>query len=394
MSPWDAFKRTLGSVLGDKGAVMPAVVGVIFYCFFYPLPYLPQAIRQVPVAVADYDASPLSRQFERELDSTREVRVTRVVRRVADAVPLLQDLEIGGIVAIPPDFDRDVLRGTPTGVTVMGNGGYIVVDGTILGTTAQVLTATAAGPIAAHLLESHVPPAGVLRAAHAGPVLIKQPLFNTVQGYESYVVPASMGIIVHQLLLIAICIVIGTWVERGAWSIAPGGVLSVRAFAGMLGALSLLVFGALLFWIGFVLWFHDLPRGGNLSAAIVFSGLYAIAISALAVVVGCCMGERERALQVVAALSVPLLFLSGFAFPVESIPRPLIGLSYLLPSTYGIQGLLKFNQMGASWQEAHSEVLGLIRLIALYVTLAWVLARWRARGGPSVSPQRSLAHSA
>ena len=394
MSLWDAFKGTLAGVLGDKGAVMPAVVGVIFYCFFYPLPYLPQTVRQVPVAVADYDGSPLSRQLERDLDSTRELHVTSVVRRVEDAVPLLQHLEIGGIVAIPPDFDRDVLRGTPTGVTIMGNGGYIVVDGTILGSTAQVLAATAAGPIAAHMLESHVPPAELLRAAHAGPAVIKQPLFNTVQGYEGYVVPASTGIIVHQLLLIAICILIGTWVEKGVWSIAPDGALSVRAFGGMLGALSILVFGALLFWIGFVFWFHDLPRGGNLSAAIVFCGLYAVAISALGVVVGCWMGERERALQVVAALSVPLLFLSGFAFPVESMPQPVVALSDLLPSTHGIQGLLKFNQMGASWQEARSEVRGLILLIVLYGTLAWLLARWRARGRPSVGPHPNLEHPA
>ena len=389
MRAWDVFKLTLASVLGDKGAALPAVVGVIFYCFFYPLPYLPQTVRQLPVAVADYDASPLSRQFERDLDSTRELRVTSIVRRVEDAVPLLQRLEIGGIIAIPPDFDRDVLRGTPTGVTVMGNGGYVVVDGTMLTTTAEVLAATAAGPIAAQLLESHVPPAALLRAAHAGPAVIKQPLFNTVQGYESYVVPASTGIIVHQLLLIAICIVIGTWIEKGPWAIAPGGALTLRAFGALIGALSLLVWCALLFWIGFVFWFHDLSRGGNLGAAIVFCGLYAVAISALSVVAGCCMGERERALQVVAALSVPLLFMSGFAFPVESMPKPVVALSDLLPSTHGIQGLLKFNQMGASWREARPEVLGLVLLIVLYGTLGWLLARWRARGRPAVSLQQA-----
>jgi len=386
MSAWESFKLTLAGVLGDKGAALPAIVGVIFYCFFYPLPYLPQTVRQVPVAVADYDASPLSRQFERDLDTTRQLHVTQVVRSVQEAVPLLHRLEIGGIVAIPPDFDRDVLRGTPTGVTVLGDGGYVVVDGTILETASEVLAATAAGPVATHLLESQVPPAALLRAARAGPVVIKQPLFNTVQGYESYVVPASTGIIVHQLLLIAICIVIGTWTEKGPWAIAPGGVLTLRGFGALIGALSLLVWCALIFWIGFVFWFHDLPRGANLVGAIEFCGLYAVAISALGVSVGCWMGERERALQVVAALSVPLLFMSGFAFPIESMPQPVVELAYLLPSTHGIQGLLKFNQMGASWREAQPEVLGLVVLILLYCVLGWLLARWRARGGRALRP--------
>src|ERR1700675_1553254 len=143
MNLWQAFKCALRSVLRDKGAVVPAVLGIIVYCFFYPLPYLPEVVRDIPVAVADYDASPLSRQFERDLDATREVRVIGVTRQVDDAVPLLQRGDIGGIVAIPPNFHRDVLRGTPTGVTIMGNGGDIVVDGSFFRTAAEVLTARA-----------------------------------------------------------------------------------------------------------------------------------------------------------------------------------------------------------------------------------------------------------
>ena len=378
MNSWLAFKYTIRSVLLDKGAVLPAVLGGIVYCFFYPLPYLHETVQQIPVVVADYDASPLSRQFERDLDATREVRVTGVARRVEDAVPLLQRGEIGGIVAIPSEFHRDVLRGTPTGVTVMGNGGYIVVDGTILGTTAQVLASTAAAPLAAHLVEANVPPAAVMRAARAGPPLVKQPLFNTVQGYESYVVPASAGLIVHQLLIISICLVMGTWIERGRWTIAPKGRLSIRAFAGMLAALWLVVWCGILFWSGFVFWYHDLPRAGNLRAAIAVGALYALAIAAVGVALGCWMADRERALQVIAAVSVPLLFLSGFAFPVESIPQPLVWFSYLLPSTHGIQASLKFNQMGANWSEARPEVLRLLVVTVSYIAIAWWMATWRA----------------
>jgi ABC-2 type transport system permease protein len=379
-----AFGYTLRSVLLDKGALVPAVLGSIVYCFFYPLPYLPQTVRDVPVVVADYDSSPLSRRFERELDATREVRVSEVTRRVADAVPLLQKGDIGGIVAIPPHFHRDVLRGTPTGITVMGNGGYIVVDGTILESTAEVLAATVAEPLAAHLAEAYVPPEALVRAAHAGPVLIKQPMFNTVAGYDSYVVPASMGLIVHQLLLIGICMVMGTWIEQGRWSIAPQGRLAFSAFVGMLAAFGLLAWCAILFWIGFVFWFHDLPRAGNLGAAIVVGALYALAIASLGVVLGCCMADRERAFQLIGGISIPLLFLSGFAFPVESIPQPLIWISYLLPSTHGIQGLLKFNQMGAAWREASPEVIRLALVTAAYTGVAWWLATRRAPGTPAV----------
>ena len=385
MTALDAFRHTLHSVIGDKGALVPAVLGGIAYCFFYPLPYLPEVVRNLPVVVADYDASPLSRQFERNLDATREVRVVGVARTVEDAVPLLQDGEVGGIVTVPPNFDRDILRGTPTGVTIMGNGGYIVVDGTVLATSAEVLAGTVAPAIAARLVESGVPPAAAMQASRAGPALVKQPMFNTVQGYASYVVPASTGLIVHQLLVIAICVVIGTWIERGRWAIAEDGRLSIAAFAGMLGAFWVVALCAVMFWIGFVFWFHDLPRAGNVLGGITAGALYALAIAAVGVCLGCWMAERERAFQVVGAVSVPLLFLTGFAFPAESIGQPLIGLSFLLPTTSGVQTLLKFNQIGASFREAAPELARLLLVTVAYLAIAWVAARRRAAGKVSVA---------
>src|SRR5262249_43947891 len=151
--------------LGDEGALGPALLGGILYCFFYPLPYLSQTVRQIPAAIADYDHSALSRQYARELASEEGVTVQTVVDRVDAAVPALQRLDIGGIVTIPPNFRSDVLRGTPTGITVLANGGYIVVDGTALSSAAQALAATVSAPLEAHLIEAHVPPGALIQAA-------------------------------------------------------------------------------------------------------------------------------------------------------------------------------------------------------------------------------------
>jgi len=110
-----------------------------------------------------------------------------------------------------------------------------------------------------------------------------------------------------------------------------------------------------LFWIGFVFWFHDLPRGGNLSAAIVAGALYSAAI---------------------AATSVPLLFLSGFAFPTEeSPPSPLRWLANAL----AIQAMPKLNQMGATWRETAPDIGWLAQLTVAHIGLAWSLAARRVR---------------
>ena len=53
MNAWQALRWTLRSILFDKGAVVPAVGGILAYFLFYPLPYSPETVRGVPVVVAD-----------------------------------------------------------------------------------------------------------------------------------------------------------------------------------------------------------------------------------------------------------------------------------------------------------------------------------------------------
>ena len=370
-------RAALAGVLGDPGPLLPAVIGIVVYAFFYPLPYLPQVVRELPLAVVDADASPLSRELARELDATPELHVSGTVRTMEEALPLLHDGRVGGIFAIPPDFERDVMRGSGTGVTVMANGGLIVLDGTILGTAAKVTAASVAAEAGASLARAGVPGAVLGRAARAPPLLVKQPLFNWVAGYESYVVSASMGLLVMQLLVVAIAMVTGTWSETGQWPAAPGGKLTVAAFAGTVAGFALIVWAAAAFWIGFVFWYHDLPRAANLGGALAFGALYACTIACVGVGIGAWMAERERILQIVGASSFVLLFMSGFAFPVESFSAPVRMASLAFPSTPGIQGFIALNQMGAHWSEVAPQLVHLAALFALYAAFAWLMATRR-----------------
>jgi hypothetical protein len=63
------------------------------------------------------------------------------------------------------------------------------------------------------------------------------------------------------------------------------------------------------------------------------------------------MRERERALQIIAGISIPLLFLSGFAFPVESIsPTARVALSPVAQHAR-YSRLHQAHQMVATWSE-------------------------------------------
>jgi ABC-2 type transport system permease protein len=390
----DALRATTLGILADKGPAMPAVLGVIVYCFFYPLPFLPQTVRDLPVAVVDQDASELSRSLARNLDATRDVSVVAVTRTVHEALPMMYSGRIGGIVTIPANFHRDVSSGNATGITVMGDGGLIVLDGSLLGAAAGTTAATLASDAAANLARAGVPAAAIASAGRANPLFVKQPLFNVVQGYESYVVAASMGLIVMQLLTIAIAMAVGTWCEKGTWPVAPRGRLHATAFAGMVAGFALIVFAGILFWIGFVFWYHDLPRAANLGGSVAFALLYSVTVAALAITLGAWMAERERALQFLAAVSVPLLFMSGFALPVEMFSLPIRLLSLPFPTTPGNQGFIALNQMGARLAEVAPQIVHLGILCALFLASAWLLSSRRISRAHRALQDSSRGHPA
>jgi len=57
---------------------------------------------------------------------------------------------------------------------------------------------------------------------------------------------------------------------------------------------------------------------------------------------------------------------------------PINALALLIPTTPGIFGFVKLNQMGASWAEIRPEFLNMAALLLLYAMLAaWAVQRRR-----------------
>jgi len=79
---------------------------------------------------------------------------------------------------------------------------------------------------------------------------------------------------------------------------------------------------------------------------------------------------RERAFQYIIATSIPLFFLANLSWPSVMTPQPLVWLAQLLPTTSGINLMVRLNQMDASLAEVSHELITLTVLLLLYGSLA------------------------
>jgi ABC-2 type transport system permease protein len=130
---------------------------------------------------------------------------------------------------------------------------------------------------------------------------------------------------------------------------------------------------------GFVLFLYILPRFYGLSAMAspltlaLLAAPYALAVSLLGQCLGVLLLRREAAVILMIGVSLPLFFLVGVAWPQDVIPRLLRGAAELIPSSAGIDGLLRANQMGASLADLHRQLSTLWLLVALYGVVATML---------------------
>jgi ABC-2 type transport system permease protein len=378
-----AFFATLRAAFSDAGAVLLLLVASLAYSFFYPYPYGGEKVEQVPAAIVDQDASPLSRQLARLIQASPQVQAIGYGADAQAAERALMSGEISGFVLIPRDFQRDVKRGRKLEVLVGGNAAYPLVSKALMSGTASA-AGTLSAAIDLRRFESRQASSRQALETAVPVNYIAKPLFNTDEGYGSYVVPGVAPLIVQQTLIIGISLLFGLWTELKSSTTTPLPVrLQKRPVAGFLGlwaAFALIGFLNTLYFSGFVFHVQDYPQHPDLVVLFAFAALFALAISAFGLFLGHVFNERERGMQTLLFSSIPMLFVSGFPWPTESLPELIQWLRWIIPSTAGIQGALAINQLGAGFAEVRSELIAL----ALHA-LVWALAafwlfrrRWRA----------------
>ena len=106
-----AFIGEWRRVLADRGVFSLLIIAPVFYGVFYPQPYLGQLVRKIPIAVVDDDRTALSRRLIQTLDADEAISVAVRAPALDVAQQALFDRRVFGIVEIPPDTEREVLKG-------------------------------------------------------------------------------------------------------------------------------------------------------------------------------------------------------------------------------------------------------------------------------------------
>lgn len=350
------WKEEVKLTFSDQGILIFFFVVPLFYPLLYAFIYDNEVAREVPAVVVDESHSALSREFARKMDATADVRVVAYAADLKEAQGLLKERKAYGIYVIPADFSKNVHRGEQTFVTLFADMGSLLHYKNLLITATNVsleMNRAIKISLAQNTTERE-------EEIAATPIAYEEvTMFNTQNGFASFLLPGVLILIIQQTLLLGIGMSAGTTRERNLYHhLVPASMHYNGALRIVLGkALCYFMIYAVMsvYVTRLVPYFFDLPQLERPATLLLFLLPYLAACIFFAMTLSAVITNRENVMVVFVFTSVPLLFLSGISWPGSAIAPFWKCVSWLFPSTFGINGYVRIHTMGATLSDVRVE---------------------------------------
>jgi ABC-2 type transport system permease protein len=329
-------------------------------------------IKNISLAVWDQSQSPQSRALLDAFRAANYFSIDYLARSEGEYKDLIEQGKIRAALIIPPDYEIRLLEGTAQ-VSMVLDGSDATVGGTALSTAkligqsyaTKVLTEQAA---LTGRPSSFKPPLDVRTQVWYNPDLIAA-YFN---------VPGVIGMILYFITTLLTASSIVRERERGtieqlivtpirSWELVIGKILPYSILA-LIDMVEVLVIGHL--------WFK-VPIKGDLSLIFALSGLFLISSLGIGLFASTIANTQQEAFITVMVTMLPSIFLSGFFFPIEAMPRFLQYVSAIVPLRYYLVIIRALLLKGVGLNALQNEVIALT--IFAVVIMGIAALRFRKR---------------
>ncbi len=285
-------------------------------------------VKNVPIVVVDGDRTTASRDLIDRFSASPYFTVTRILPSVEQITPFLEHGQAWMALSIPVGYGQTIGAGRPATVQV-------VADGTDANSTtiavgyAQSLVAAYAQELVASRLRPGMRVPGGLQAD-------VRVWFNPQLESKDFMIPGVLALllIVMTVVLASMGIVrekeLGTLEQLNVtplrrWELIVGKLLPY----GLIGMIDVfLVVGVAVFWF-------RVPLLGSFGLLFALSCVFLLSTLGLGLFVSTVSQNQQQAMMTATFFFVaPMIYLSGFVFPIENMPGIIQQLTYLIPLRY------------------------------------------------------------
>jgi ABC-2 type transport system permease protein len=309
----------------------PRLFGIVIVAPIIQLTMLGYAastdVRDVPVVVADGDRSPASRTLIARFDASPYFTVVDTVTTVREIDRYLQRGDAWIALAIPAGYGSAVQSGQPVALQVVADGS----DSN--STTVALGYATAlVGEYAAQIAAARAPPA---QAGHVIDLRVRV-WFNSQLESRFFMIPGVLALLL--LLVTANLAAMAIVREKELGTLEQLNVTPLRRWELIVGKLLpygvIALIDVLLVTAVAVFWF-EVPLRGSVALLLGMSLIYVLCTLGLGLFISTISDTQQQAMMTATFFFLtPMIYLSGFIFPIENMPRVIQYATYLIPLRY------------------------------------------------------------
>jgi ABC-2 type transport system permease protein len=330
-------------------------------------------VRNIPLAVFDQDRGSAARQL---LDAYRAADYFRIAYDVdaeADLRTLIDNGEARAGLIIPPGYSDDIQGGGAAQVIFVLDGSDPTVASTALSAAQLIGQAHST-----RILESRLEHSG-LSPAFTPPVEVRTTVwYNPDLVSAHFMIPGVIGMILYALTSILTATAIVRERERGTieqlivtpirpWELVVGKLLPYVVLA-FLNVLEVLALGH---------WWFGVPIRGDIWLILAMSGLFLLSSLGTGLFASTTANTQQEAMLTVWMMLLPSIFLAGFFFPLEAMPKVLQWISYVFPLRYYLAIIRSLMLKGVGFAAIQNEVLALTAFGITIMTAAALRFRKR-----------------
>lgn len=363
-------------IVRDKGILIFIVFVPLVYPLLYSFVYTNEVVRDVPVAVVDENNSSLSRQLIRDIDATPDVSIVARCTDMEEARRLVENHSAYGIVRIPESFTLELSRGNQVPVGV-----YCDMSSMLYYKALLLAVTNVSLEMNKDIKITHYLPGTTDRQDEISKMPIEYDyvaLYNPQSGFAAFLIPPVLMLIIQQTLLLGIGMSAGNTRELYRGSLVtfhPWYKNAVHIVVGKSLPYFMLYILFAVYMFAAVTPMFTLPSLGDYTTFVAFAVPYVLACIFIAMVLSVFIYRREDCILLMVFLSVPLLFLSGLSWPGASMPTFWKYVSYIFPSTFGMNGYVRIASMNATLSDVRVEYMALWIQAGVYFILACLLYR-------------------
>lgn len=287
----------------------------------------------------DQDNTPASRELRASFESSKYFIVTNTPSSPAELQDLMDRETVHSAVVVPPGFNEDLARGRSTKIQMLVEGTNSNTASILVNYASDIVRTYSSGRMVDLISQKRMARGGqIARLQSPGIDLQQRVWFNPELKSRNYFIPGvAVNIItIVTLMLTAMAIVrekeIGTMEQLMVTPIKPIELMLGKtlpfAVVGLFDLSLIVILGIVVFHI---------PFAGNALLLLAASVVFLFTTLGVGILISTISQTQQQANLSTFFFFQPAFMLSGFAFPIRSMPEPVQWLTMLNPLRYFVE---------------------------------------------------------